>query len=217
VEIAGYCGVPAAGSDDVTAESVCDVPLHDKPAEKPAEKHIEKIPDKPAEKPKPSWQPPASIPEVSGHVNNTPAPHEDLEPLPQGDDYASAYARARATGRPFLVLIGAKWCIPCQQLESEPYISQLRSRGELAVLDADRDKDLAKTLAVIQGGVFLLPQLAIFSRVDRLREKALVGQEIFDWLKSAQPQAGASNTEASGDYVDVELPCKHKDKMETSP
>jgi len=78
-------------------------------------------------------------------------------PSPQSE-YAAAYQAAIRSGRPLVVLIGASWCGPCQQVK--PLYPALRQRGAFVHLDMDRDLE-AKDMDVAK-----LPTLIVFERRD---------------------------------------------------
>lgn len=63
-------------------------------------------------------------------------------PAPAAPDLVGAMARARATGRPLLVDVGAIWCPPCMQFLNEiledPSEQELVGRFEVLRVDADR-------------------------------------------------------------------------------
>jgi len=80
------------------------------------------------------------------------------------DDFDQAYRRSLATGKPLVVLVGAKWCPGCQMM-SRKIIPQVAGVGgladvEFAYVDVDRQADLAGHLLVGKA----IPQLIYLQR-----------------------------------------------------
>jgi len=80
------------------------------------------------------------------------------------DDFHQAYRRSLATGKPLVVLVGAKWCPGCQVM-SRKIIPQVAGAGglagvEFAYVDVDRQADLAGHLLVGKA----IPQLICLRR-----------------------------------------------------
>lgn len=83
---------------------------------------------------------------------------------PPRDDYATAYAAAQHTGKPLIVLIGAKWCPPCcQARQHEPVFRRL---GHYAHLDVDRDGQFAAKIR----GALPMPVLLVYRWQQAKRE-----------------------------------------------
>jgi len=83
------------------------------------------------------------------------------------ESYAEAYRLANQTGRPMVVLVGAEWCGPCQNMKRQ-VIPQVRRRGlfgrvAFATVNVDRQRELGKRL--IRGGP--IPQLLMFRRTNQ--------------------------------------------------
>ena len=87
-------------------------------------------------------------------------------PAAADSEYATAYHDSQKTGKPMLIMVGAKWCSACQAMKSS-LIPKLKRRGELdgvvfARLDYDTQGKLAKQ--VMSGRT--LPQLILYYRSD---------------------------------------------------
>lgn len=82
-----------------------------------------------------------------------------LQPKP----YHEAYQEAMKNGRPLLVVIGAKWCHACRQLEEQTVPEVTRNGGfrgiEVAFVDVDRDAIAKKLLSGTR-----IPQIVRFDR-----------------------------------------------------
>jgi hypothetical protein len=59
--------------------------------------------------------------------------------------YAAAYEAAQHDGRPLLVLVCAESCAPCRVVKARD-LPGLRRIGNLALVDADRDRTLVQRL-----------------------------------------------------------------------
>ena len=80
----------------------------------------------------------------------------------QGDTYARAHRQTTRTGRPMVVLVGAKWCRACNVMK-DSVLPVVKNRGGLnkvsfAVVDIDEEKELGKTL-ISRGPI---PQLLMY-------------------------------------------------------
>jgi thioredoxin-like negative regulator of GroEL len=103
----------------------------------------------------------------------TPAQEPDMS-------YAKAHAATLKTGRPMVILVGAKWCPACVQMKNN-IVPQLLKRGSLrnvafAQVDIDKEKALGRELT--KGGP--IPQLVMFRHTKagwRLR-KVIGGQSV---------------------------------------
>lgn len=99
------------------------------------------------------------------------------------ETYAKAYRLANRTGRPMVVLVGAEWCGPCQNMKRKviPQIKRRRLFGRIAfaTVNVDREKALGKQL--IRGGP--IPQLLMFRRTRRgWRMSRLTGGQSVDMV-----------------------------------
>ena len=91
-------------------------------------------------------------------------------------DYAQAYQRSVATGRPLLVLVGAPWCPACEQMKHSilPQVAEAGGLNEVvfAYVDLDQQQELASRLIESKS----IPQLI---RLDQIaggwNRKVLVG------------------------------------------
>ena len=82
-------------------------------------------------------------------------------PAPAADAYSTAHAAAIRNNRPLIVLIDATWCGACKVVE-RLYLGALRQRGEVVVLDWDRDQ--AAAVKAAGTGSPLLPTVVIWDR-----------------------------------------------------
>jgi thioredoxin-like negative regulator of GroEL len=92
--------------------------------------------------------------------------------------YADAHRTTTKTGKPMVVMVSAKWCGACKEMEKN-VLPQIEKRGLLkrvsfAVVDVDREQTLARKLT--RGGP--LPQLVMFRRNGNgwLRRRLVGGQ-----------------------------------------
>ena len=124
----------------------------------------EKWPDIPAPAPGPPTPPPAPVPLPPTPPTPAPRPEPSPKPMPDGDSYKAAYERAKITGRPLVVYLTAAWCRPCQIVDAE-CLPALRAKGELAIVDIDREPgtyaELAPRSAVPRVLVFSGPRLRL--------------------------------------------------------
>ena len=86
---------------------------------------------------------------------------------PSGSDYTAAYQRSLNSGRPLVVLVGAKWCPACEVMKNEvlPKVAQKGGMRnvEFAYVDFDREPELAKQL--LKGSA--IPQMVRFQQTER--------------------------------------------------
>ena len=80
--------------------------------------------------------------------------------------YAQAYQKHQKTGKPLVVLVGAKWCPACQQMKTE-FIPQALRQGSLknvifVTLDYDHNRKLASE--IMKGGS--IPQLVMYYKTE---------------------------------------------------
>jgi thioredoxin-like negative regulator of GroEL len=94
--------------------------------------------------------------------------------------YATAHEMTSKTGRPMVILVGAKWCPACVQMKDN-VVPQLKKRGSLtqvsyAEVDLDRERELGQQLT--KGGP--IPQLLMYRKTElgwRLR-RIVGGQNV---------------------------------------
>lgn len=71
--------------------------------------------------------------------------------LSQAEQFDLAYRRSAATGRPLVVLLGAKWCPGCKVMQHEVLPAVAKSGGlkqvEFVYIDIDRNRRLAAKLS----------------------------------------------------------------------
>ena len=100
------------------------------------------------------------------------------------DGYADARNLTTKTGKPMVVMVGANWCGPCQQMKKN-IIPKVRRNGLLkkvvfAFVNLDRQRVLGQKL--IGGGP--IPQLIMFRRTrDGWRRRRLVGGQSVESVK----------------------------------
>ena len=100
------------------------------------------------------------------------------------DDYSQAYRQSVETGRPLVVLIGAKWCPACLEMKNNILPKVQKTGGfdgvEFAYVDADRQPKIAAKLSRAQ----VIPQLI---RLDKTSEgwksQVLVGARSPDEIR----------------------------------
>jgi thioredoxin-like negative regulator of GroEL len=95
-----------------------------------------------------------------------------------GLPYGTARKIAMEDGRPLVVWVTAKWCLPCRQMR--PMIERLEREGAfgnaiLSEIDADRDQSVAAAM-----GVSTLPT---FVRYDLTRVTRLAGRQTEDQMR----------------------------------
>lgn len=96
------------------------------------------------------------------------------------ESYADAHRAVAETGKPMLVMVGAKWCGPCQRLKRQ-VLPKLRQRPifkriAFAMVDVDQESKLARKLT--GGGP--VPQLVMFRKGPNgwFRRKLVGGQAL---------------------------------------
>ena len=78
--------------------------------------------------------------------------------------YGEAYKQSTRTGRPLLVLIGAKWCPACRRMKSAilPQLSRRNALRQVAFVTVDKDQE--KKLAYLLMSGRTVPQLILFTK-----------------------------------------------------
>jgi thioredoxin 1 len=89
-----------------------------------------------------------------------------------GLPYATARKIALEDGRPLIIWVTARWCVPCQKMR--PMIERLERQGAFGnaiftEIDADKDRTVAAAL-----GVSTLPTFVLY---DMQRVTRIVGQQ----------------------------------------
>jgi thioredoxin-like negative regulator of GroEL len=81
-------------------------------------------------------------------------------------DYATAFKRSLESGRPLVVLLGARWCPGCVQMK-ESILPRVAEAGglasvEYAYVDVDRDPRMARRLSLAAA----IPQLIRYEKTE---------------------------------------------------
>jgi len=94
--------------------------------------------------------------------------------------YADAHQETTKTGKPLLVMVGTKWCGPCQTMKRS-VLPKLRRRGffrkvSFAVVNADHQQKLARQIT--GGGPW--PQLVMYRKTRKgwFRRKLIGSQNV---------------------------------------
>lgn len=110
------------------------------------------------------------------------------------DDYTRVYKRSLATGRPLVVLLGAKWCSACLQMKDSVLPRVAKAGGldnvEFAYIDSDGQADLAARMSRGQS----IPQLIRFEKTET------------GW--DSQVLLGAKSPKEVRSFVDAGLPAE---------
>ena len=111
-----------------------------------------------------------------------------------GNTYADAHRETVETGKPLLVMVGADWCGPCQQMK-KTILTQVGKHGLLdqvafAHVNAEKESELAKKLT--GGGP--VPQLVMLRKTgDGWRKRKLIGGQSVDTVEKFIREAVARN------------------------
>jgi thioredoxin-like negative regulator of GroEL len=78
--------------------------------------------------------------------------------------YGEAYKQSTRTGRPLLVLIGAKWCPACRRMKSAilPQLSRRNALRQVAFVTVDKDQEKKLASQLMSGRT--VPQLILFTK-----------------------------------------------------
>ena len=132
------------------------------------------------------------------------------------NNYTAAHKLTTETGRPLVVLVGAKWCPACQVMKKDVMPEVVRkglySRCVYTVVDLDEQRKLGQDLT--QGGP--IPQLIMFRKTSEgwSRRKLIGGQSVstvvnfidegikLDELEETEA-AGADNASSGERHVNV--------------
>lgn len=122
------------------------------------------------------------------------------------DDYAGAYERSLATGRPLVVLLGANWCPACLEMKNNILPKVAKDGGldgvEFAYVDTDRQPKIAAQLSQADA----IPQLIRLDKTkDGWKNQVLVGAktpaEIRSFVKTdTSPATAAIAKQPKNDY-----------------
>lgn len=129
-------------------------------------------------------------------------PANAVAELPWLTKYADAIDESRRTRQPIIVDVGADWCVWCRQLDeqiaTDAVQQKLRNWTRLR-LDADRDVDAVRTLAV--GPIPALRILNPSGQVIAWHNGFMKSDELAAWLGAHAPPSDSENRaalEASG-------------------
>lgn len=78
--------------------------------------------------------------------------------------YREAYQQSARTGRPLLVLVGAKWCPACRRMKSAilPQLSRRNALRQVAFVAVDKDQEKKLASQLMSGPT--VPQLILFTK-----------------------------------------------------
>jgi thioredoxin-like negative regulator of GroEL len=111
-----------------------------------------------------------------------------------GNNYNDAHRETVETGKPLLVMVGADWCGPCQQMKKS-ILPQVDKHGMLknvsfAHVNVDKESELARKLT--GGGP--VPQLVMLRKTDDgWRKRKLIGGQSVDTVEKFIREAVAQN------------------------
>jgi thioredoxin-like negative regulator of GroEL len=113
------------------------------------------------------------------------------------DTYTAAHRQMVETGRPLVVMVGADWCGPCQNMKKK-ILPEVRKHGlfrkvSFATVNVDREQKLAEQLT--GGGP--IPQLVIYRKTGKgwLRRKLVGSQSVEDVEKFIKEEIAQSKAE----------------------
>jgi len=122
-----------------------------------------------------------------------------------GETYAEARRATDESGRPMVVMVGATWCGPCQQMKKQ-VIPKVRERGlfkevSFATVDADAEAEIAREII----GSGPVPQLVMYRKTQRgwLRRR-LVGKQSVEAVEHFIKQGLADDEKERADDHQVE-------------
>lgn len=112
---------------------------------------------------------------LAAEQNNPPVTPQ-VPAAPQSISWRASYRKAwdesKATGKPMLINISAKWCLACRTLEqqtlNQPQVQQMVNENFIAVqLDADAHRDLVQSFRVtgLPTCLVVAPDLTIEDRI----------------------------------------------------
>jgi thioredoxin-like negative regulator of GroEL len=117
-----------------------------------------------------------------------------------GETYKEAHRQMTETGRPLVVMVGADWCGPCQNMEKK-ILPQVRKHGlfrkvSFAVVNVDREQKLAEQLT--GGGP--IPQLVLYRKTRKgwFRRKLVGSQSVEDVEKFIKEELVENRAKGKG-------------------
>lgn len=121
---------------------------------------------------------------------------------PKFYSYADAYKKAKKENKPFVAIVTATWCPPCQAMKNDS-IPQLKKNGGLegvivALVDVDKEKVLASQLTQGSG----IPYVVVFEKKGKSwNRRSAAGYQSPLALKSFIKPNKAISTAAIGTVV----------------
>lgn len=129
------------------------------------------------------WPPPPEPARAPGRTQPAPPtpPADPPAATPPkamaAEDYATAWAAHKATGRPLVVLVVADWCQPCQVAKRDS-AAALRRIGHLALVNVDREPRQTSLVAGTPGQA--IPLLVVY-RKGKPPERITGSSQIAAW------------------------------------
>jgi thioredoxin-like negative regulator of GroEL len=136
----------------------------------------------------------------------------------EDESYTEAHRITLKTGKPLVVMVGADWCGPCQNMR-RTILPRVREHGlfrkvAFAHVNVDKEKDLAKEIV---GGVGAVPQLIMFRKTkDGWTRSKMIGshsvEEVEKFINDGlamdadEHQADARATEETSTTSTEDLP-----------
>lgn len=99
--------------------------------------------------------------------------------------YKAALKKAQKSNRPFVVIVTATWCAPCQVMKNQTIKQVMREDGFddviLAFVDVDQEPALAQNLTKGQG----IPHVVVFEKKEeKWKRRTLFGMQTAATLKA---------------------------------
>jgi HEAT repeat protein len=109
------------------------------------------------------------------------------------DDVKSALAEAMKGKKPILLIVGAEWCGPCKVLEKEMARPEVAGKlGEWTLVHLDVDHSAGAAAWLESGAIPLLRLLSPTGKRVAVREGAMKGEDLVQWLDAQRDAALAS-------------------------
>jgi thioredoxin-like negative regulator of GroEL len=111
-----------------------------------------------------------------------------------GDSYKDAHKQMTETGKPMVVMVGADWCGPCQNMKKS-VLPQVRKHGlfrkvSFAMVNVDREQKLAEQIT--GGGP--IPQLVVYRKTRKgWSRRKLVGSQSVETVEKFIQEELAEN------------------------